>query len=228
MTPPRRHGYALAAPADPAPLAARLRSWTPLDGDLLRQWLALNHFAYRPGIVADFPDIFNQACAGNVAALIAATGDVAADREIWARWFASVVTFPIMPVPHGRPLMLAADSAALDRLIALVAEAESARDFRPLSTIVLRLDFIHAERRSAFDNILRGVFHRERADREEFFALHRQDRDSADDLFRSWARGGGRPNWRTDGLEPADAAAKAKKQIKRIQKLRAPQNGKPP
>lgn len=228
MTPPRRHGYTFAAPADPAPLAARLPAWTPFDGDLLRQWLRLNHIAFKPGSASDFPEVFNDACKGNVAALIAATGDIAADHDVWARWFKSIVTFPAMLVPHGRPLMLPDDAAAHDRLIALVAEAKSTGDLRHLSTIIFTLDFLHNERRNAFDAILSGVFHRSRADRNGFFLLHERDLRAADNLFRSWRRGSGRPNWRTDGLEPADAAAKLKKQFERIQKLRGQQNGKPP
>lgn len=223
MTPPPRRPYAVECPADPSPLAARLAKWTALDSDLLRQWLGLNHFAYRPGIVADFPADFKAACDGDPSALIARTAYIAADRESWKQWFESVVSFPILPAPYGRALLLPVDNIKLDRLIELVNEAnvERPRTFRSLSTIVLRLDFLHTERRKAFDAILSGVFHRSPADREEFFTLHMKDRDSADNLSRAWSPNAGRQNWCVDGLRPAKRAALLAKQIEKIQWLRA-------
>lgn len=215
--------------ARPLQIARRLEQPQPLDKYLFMRRLELNHDAFACHQRRKFPAEFNLACEGNTKALIAlaeASRNSAAFWKTAARWCAEIVTFPILPHPHVRPLMLPEDDTLLDWMIARRDEAKALWPRRgcerPISSIINYGDFDHAERRQFWDGIMSGVYHRTPAERQSFFDLVRFDRAKADEDFGRWEFRKGVTTWREDGLPQKMRMKLAAAQAEKINDFRAP------
>lgn len=215
--------------ARPLQIAGRLKQPQSLDKYLFVKWLRLNHFAYAHRQRCKFPIEFDQACEGNTEPLIAlakASRNSAAFWKTAARWCAEIVTFPILPYPHVRSLMLPEDDTRLRWMIDLRDKARALWPRRgcerPISSIINYGDFDHAERRQFWDGIMFGVYHRTPAERQSFFDLVRSDRAKADEDFGRWEFRKGVTTWLEDGLPQKRRMKLAAAQAKKINDYRAP------